>query len=472
MAGVGEWAERFGRSGMGPQVVCAAVGLGLLRAWLGWALGVVGQPAAMAGAPGSLAHGMLDLGEVLACAGCVWLVARRRPLLGSRGGLVLAFYLCAGLAGTADLLDLGGVRVSAFAATLAMLVAGAGYAGAFLAWVEWCGLGYPARAMVVCAGSYVVSGCAWFYTDAMGPQLAAWTSLALLAGSGGLYAAACAWPDDGPAPGGLYRGPRGQARVCAWVWTFSLVYGIGAMFTGLGSSNAAAKLGFALPMLIILAAFLARGSRFDLASVNRASFLIMLGGFTVALLLENNAVASQMCFSAGLALVNVVAVTYACGAARMRGESAAGLYGTVMLGQSLAAVPTVVLRGDGWPAGLGAVDARTASLMALFLLLVVSLLALREVDLSVSASPVMPEGAVDTGALRAFCERFGLTARETAVLERLAAGMSIAQVSEELFIAPGTVRAHTNHLYEKAGVHSREELLAKLETFGQGGGEG
>ena len=32
-----------------------------------------------------------------------------------------------------------------------------------------------------------------------------------------------------------------------------------------------------------------------------------------------------------------------------------------------------------------------------------------------------------------------------------------------LVIAPGTLKAHTRHIYEKLGVHSREELYALLE---------
>jgi DNA-binding CsgD family transcriptional regulator len=53
--------------------------------------------------------------------------------------------------------------------------------------------------------------------------------------------------------------------------------------------------------------------------------------------------------------------------------------------------------------------------------------------------------------------RFGLTHREQEVLELLAQGMSIARIEESLYVSNSTVKTHIRHIYEKMGVHSRDE---------------
>jgi DNA-binding CsgD family transcriptional regulator len=51
----------------------------------------------------------------------------------------------------------------------------------------------------------------------------------------------------------------------------------------------------------------------------------------------------------------------------------------------------------------------------------------------------------------------GLTPREIEVLAWVAAGKTNAQVAEVLSIAPGTVKKHLEHIYEKLGVSSRTD---------------
>jgi HD-GYP domain-containing protein (c-di-GMP phosphodiesterase class II)/DNA-binding CsgD family transcriptional regulator len=79
-------------------------------------------------------------------------------------------------------------------------------------------------------------------------------------------------------------------------------------------------------------------------------------------------------------------------------------------------------------------------------------------------------GALDPEATRAVCEAAGvalrrgrrsgpwpagLTDREVEVLRLLARGRSKKQIAKALVIAPGTVHAHTVHIYEKLGVSTR-----------------
>jgi DNA-binding CsgD family transcriptional regulator len=58
---------------------------------------------------------------------------------------------------------------------------------------------------------------------------------------------------------------------------------------------------------------------------------------------------------------------------------------------------------------------------------------------------------------------YGLTVRETEILLLLARGRSIPYIQEKLYLANGTVKTHTKHIYKKLGVHSKQELLNLVE---------
>lgn len=54
-----------------------------------------------------------------------------------------------------------------------------------------------------------------------------------------------------------------------------------------------------------------------------------------------------------------------------------------------------------------------------------------------------------------------LTARELDVLRELEQGFSNKDIGERLFVTEGTVKVHLRHIYDKLGVRTRTELLAK-----------
>src|SRR5437762_3546301 len=59
-------------------------------------------------------------------------------------------------------------------------------------------------------------------------------------------------------------------------------------------------------------------------------------------------------------------------------------------------------------------------------------------------------------------EAFGATAREREVATLLARGLSRAEIAESLVLSPHTVEDHTKSLYDKVGVASRQELVARV----------
>jgi DNA-binding CsgD family transcriptional regulator len=59
-------------------------------------------------------------------------------------------------------------------------------------------------------------------------------------------------------------------------------------------------------------------------------------------------------------------------------------------------------------------------------------------------------------------EAFGATAREREVATLLARGLSRVEIAESLVLSPHTVEDHTKSLYDKVGVASRQELVARV----------
>ena len=74
------------------------------------------------------------------------------------------------------------------------------------------------------------------------------------------------------------------------------------------------------------------------------------------------------------------------------------------------------------------------------------------------------EGA---GRYAMLVSRFGLTAREAEVLALLADGADAAAVASQLVVSLSTANTHIRHIYAKLGIHSRQELMARLALVGE-----
>jgi DNA-binding CsgD family transcriptional regulator len=57
---------------------------------------------------------------------------------------------------------------------------------------------------------------------------------------------------------------------------------------------------------------------------------------------------------------------------------------------------------------------------------------------------------------------YGLTPRELDVTRRIARGMGTSKIAADLHLSPHTVRDHVKAIFEKVGVGSRGELVAKV----------
>lgn len=80
-----------------------------------------------------------------------------------------------------------------------------------------------------------------------------------------------------------------------------------------------------------------------------------------------------------------------------------------------------------------------------------------------SVPSMAPEPEADLDATAARCREIArqgqLSPRETEVMELAARGFSVPAIANSLFIAENTAKVHMRHIYEKLGLHSKQELI-------------
>lgn len=88
-----------------------------------------------------------------------------------------------------------------------------------------------------------------------------------------------------------------------------------------------------------------------------------------------------------------------------------------------------------------------------------SMLACRKTD----ANSVSSDEQVVHRACVVIAEECGLTKRESEILELLSRGRSGTFIAERLYLSPNTVKSYTRDVYAKIGVHSKQELIDRVE---------
>lgn len=66
----------------------------------------------------------------------------------------------------------------------------------------------------------------------------------------------------------------------------------------------------------------------------------------------------------------------------------------------------------------------------------------------------------------AAAQAHGLTTRECEVLQKLAQGLSNAQLAEALFLSEHTVKSHLKHINQKLGTANRTQAVARAQALG------
>ena len=63
------------------------------------------------------------------------------------------------------------------------------------------------------------------------------------------------------------------------------------------------------------------------------------------------------------------------------------------------------------------------------------------------------------------CEKHSLSSRERTVFSLLAEGKTNTEISNQLYISEGTVKAHVHNIYRKMNISGRSELLALISRY-------
>ena len=84
------------------------------------------------------------------------------------------------------------------------------------------------------------------------------------------------------------------------------------------------------------------------------------------------------------------------------------------------------------------------------------------------SSAVTSAASAEASRLDSFAQTLGLTPREAEVCRYLVQGRSLPFIAEQLYVTAGTVKTHAIHIYRKASVTSKQELISLFgESVGQ-----
>ena len=85
-----------------------------------------------------------------------------------------------------------------------------------------------------------------------------------------------------------------------------------------------------------------------------------------------------------------------------------------------------------------------------------------------AASTLAGTASAEASRLDSFAQTLSLTPREAEVCRYLVQGRSLPFIAEQLYVTAGTVKTHAIHIYRKAGVTSKQELISLFgESMGQ-----
>ena len=226
--------------------------------------------------------------------------------------------------------------------------------------------------------------------------------------------------------------------------------------------------------LLFLTAYLFSHA-FDLTRIYRTPFVLMTCGLLVTLLsFSTSGVVGSLLVSVAYNSMFLILTVLFCDISHRSGVSV-----LVLCGVQEVATATIII-GDlvrsGMHAGIIPLEPdSTAVVVVLTVLVIVVTLALihsrrasQAWDLAFfGADSVSPEELARQRLLErceSVAELRGLSPREREVLSLIALGKTGPQIERELCIANGTLKSHTQRIYQKLDVHSRAELLALVDA--------
>ncbi len=457
-----------------PHVGVAFLGFALLRGLNGWTIATL-RALPDLGLPGGFNwHAAFIVGEVLGFAGMALAARRWSPCyrFGSYGvGALLAITVGTALVGAASFGIAGGAPV-----VIATVLGGVGHSVALLLWFELYGCLATQYALLAYAGSFFISFFIWLVTQSLDPGLTLGCMLVAPFASLAMLVSSLRHVSEGHLPRSLATvRARVPWKLLVWVGAFGFAYGVGHSITDTGFSTLFARIGMACPDAIVLVGTLFLSARFDFKALYRMTLLFMVAGISLAVFLQGNLDLSQVLMSTANESYLVLAYAIGWAIAYRLGCSAVYICGLTCAVNMTAIQFGIALGGYAQMAGGAFIPLPALGALAVIVTVAVSVSVFKEQDYTDAFSqgelvgaPAVTEGGQVSGspAENTVAERFELSRREAIILGYLEKGLSAPEIAEELFCAPSTVRAHTTHIYQKMGIHSRKELRELLEREG------
>lgn len=455
----------------------AFLGFALWRAWvsLSYANPVYPSPLFDLGGKGAY-----DLFLSLACI-AVALGARKIAPLNSRRWAYLLCVAAMTLSTATHLVALSFPHIAAYAALPSAVLAGVGSALLILIWCEIYSCLNPVRAAIYLSLSWALGVVLTFLLQGFRDpylygSLVALPALSLLLA----HRAYRSIPsEDKPDPQGRLLFPW---KFIIALCLYDIVSGmctakLGAEYASLvGTHSTLATLIAAVALFVCVYFF---SDRFDFSLLYRSPMVLMVCGLLLIPLFGfGGSVVGAFCVSVSSTLFGCVIFLFLCDISKRLGvvaiwlfglEEAAILFGWV--GRGIAGA----LQSDTIPAS---VADPLVSIIAVLLIIALTVLLLSNREIGTrwgikfmgkdSARPMESEQARVLQACEDIANRRNLSPREVEVLKLLAQGKSLSAVSRDLFIAEGTAKAHTRHIYEKLGINARQELFDMLKINPRG----
>lgn len=292
--------------------------------------------------------------------------------------------------------------------------------------------------------------------------------LAVLAAVSYSKASAKAFPREYPR---LACRPFFPVRVCLFVALCSFAQGM--LNTDSTGTEAISAISRTLPACIVLLVIVFNAKRFSVRIPYGIAFSMMIMGLLIPPLIPDaSSFWREFAMDVGYAALELMVPIMACTFAYNSGRSAIWAF-CIFAALEMACRAFGGMVADmlvAFPLGAFYDGALLLLLVSAVLIIGIAMLSERNLfsrRVSSAKRSEKPDSADDLDALRtsanALSARYSLTQRETEVLHLLAQGKTNGMIARDMMIADGTVKAHVQHIYQKLGVHSREELRAMID---------
>lgn len=440
----------------------AGIGMGIYRCAHEWPLWFNATVTQVGVAPlfvGDFFFLLVDVGKVVGLS--VYLILCYRFDRYRRSGVLLVLPSALIVAGCmVPLAVVLGLDLGNAAVLSSLVLIGGGAGMLFGQWIEFCGSLPPVKVIQVFAISFAARFVLLPIITGV-DELLSTIVIICLAGLSFIQVSFCfskiSIVEERPREGFGARGLSGYGMLFLFVFVFAFAYGVGGSATQLSHSTHETGVGNLVPSLVILVLAFKMGDRFDRTILYAIALPLMTVGLIGVEFLGISLSFSQVMVSAAYSTFDLLVYTMVCSNA-YRSRTSAMLPGSCIRIIALVAadLAIVLMRLNmSWNRGV---------------LVTVTILATLAVGIAVFApllggrsdySRFQPEGeSSERKRLEGLAESAGLSARETTVFQLLVMGKSSTEISEELFISNGAVRAHSSRIYDKFGVHSRKDFDA------------